>query len=192
MSTINEFIEAPAANTLISFKKSEIIHIAKHYKLETKTSWVKQTLVNIVAQHILDEQLGGQEFEALLETEIGQGASIKLKELEIRSRELELQVKKVELEIEQQKNKTGQNSRESSAFDPSRVSRLVPPFKEDEIDQYFVHFEKVALNLKCPKDCWTTLLQTVFTGKARQAYNDLPQKYSYDYEKSQTNCAQDL
>ena len=183
MSTINEFIEAPAANTLISFKKSEIMHIAKHYKLETKTSWVKQTLVNIVAQHILDEQLGGQEFEALLETEIGQGASIKLKELEIRSRELELQVKQAELEIEQQKNKTGQNSRESSAFDPSRVSRLVPPFKEDEIDQYFLHFEKVALNLKWPKDCWTTLLQTVFTGKARQAYNDLPQKYSHDYEE---------
>ena len=23
----------------------------------------------------------------------------------------------------------------------------------------------------------------MFTGKARQAYNDLPQKYSYDYEK---------
>ena len=99
----------------------------------------------------MDEQLGGQEFEALLETEIGQGASIKLKELEIRSRELELQVKQTELEIEQHKNKTGQNSRESSAFDPSRVSRLVPPFKEDEIDQYFVHFEKIALNLKWPK-----------------------------------------
>ena len=95
MYTINEFIEAPSANTLISFKKSEGIQIAKHYKLEPKTSWVKQTLVNIVAQHILDEQLGGQEFEALLETEIGQEASIKLKELDIKSRELELQVKHV-------------------------------------------------------------------------------------------------
>ena len=50
----------------------------------------------------------GLGFEALLETEIEQGASIKLKELENRSRELELQVKPAELEIEQQKNKTGQ------------------------------------------------------------------------------------
>ena len=63
------------------------------------------------------------------------------------------------------------------------VFRLMPPFKEDEIYQYFVRFEKVALNLKWPKDCWTTLLQTVFTGKARQTYTDLPQRYSYDYEK---------
>ena len=32
----------------------------------------------------------------------------------------------------------------SSAFDPARNIRLVPPFQEKEIDKYFAHFEKVA------------------------------------------------
>ena len=32
----------------------------------------------------------------------------------------------------------------SSAFDPARSIRLVPPFPEKEVDKYFAHFEKVA------------------------------------------------
>jgi len=57
----------------------------------------------------------------------------------------------------------------------------VPPFKEEDIDQYFTHFEKVAANLEWPKQFWTSLLQSVFVGKARQAYNDLPNDISGDY-----------
>ena len=35
----------------------------------------------------------------------------------------------------------------SSAFDPARNIRLVPPFQEKEVDEYFAHFEKVADSL---------------------------------------------
>ena len=39
----------------------------------------------------------------------------------------------------------------SSAFDPARNIRLVPPFQEKEVDKYFAHFEKVADSSNCPK-----------------------------------------
>ena len=74
------------------------------------------------------------------------------------------------------------DKKERAYFDPSRVCKLVPPFKEQDIDQYFTHFEKVASNLEWPKESWTSLLQTVFTGKARQVYNDLSDEKSKDYE----------
>lgn len=196
MSEIQTFIDAPTAKALLSFKKSDIIKIAQHYSLETKTSMVKQTLVNTVAQHIVDEQLGGEDFIKLLEPNKGSEESVKIKELELeitlsrlaieKSRaalELEQQKSKSALELEQEKSKSNHQSSESSVmFEPYRVCRLVPPFSEDEVDQYFTHFEKVAQNLAWPKECWPTLLQTVFKGKARQAYNDLSHQDSQDYD----------
>ena len=44
-------------------------------------------------------------------------------------------------------------------FDVTKHTRLVPPFQEKEVDKYFLHFEKVAENLKWPKEHWTLLLQ---------------------------------
>ena len=46
-------------------------------------------------------------------------------------------------------------------FDVTKHIRLVPPFQEKEVDKYFLHFEKVAENLKWPKEHWTLLLQSV-------------------------------
>ena len=36
-------------------------------------------------------------------------------------------------------------------FDVTKHIRLVPPFQEKEVDKYYLHFEKVAENLKWPK-----------------------------------------
>lgn len=39
-------------------------------------------------------------------------------------------------------------------FDVSRYVRLVPPFREGEVDAYFVAFERIATKLNWPKDLW--------------------------------------
>ena len=48
-----------------------------------------------------------------------------------------------ELEVEELRNKTNQQST-SKEFDLARSSRLVPPFNEKEVDDYFTLFERVA------------------------------------------------
>ena len=68
-------------------------------------------------------------------------------------------------------------------FDVTKHIRLVPPFQEKEVDKYFLHFEKVAENLKWPKEHWTLLLQSVVIGKAREIYTQLSLEQNSDYDK---------
>ena len=49
----------------------------------------------------------------------------------------------------------------SAHFDVTKHIKLVPPFQEKKVDKYFLHFKKVAENLKWPKEHWTLLLQSV-------------------------------
>ena len=69
------------------------------------------------------------------------------------------------------------------SFDVTKHIRLVPPFQEKEVDKYFLHFEKVAENLKWPQEHWTLLLQSVVIGKAREIYTQLSLEQSSDYDK---------
>ena len=55
-------------------------------------------------------------------------------------------------------------------FDVTKHIRLVPAFQEKKLKKYFLHFDKVAENLKWPKEHWTLLLQSVVIGKARKIY----------------------
>ena len=52
-------------------------------------------------------------------------------------------------------------------FGVTKHFRLVSPFKEKEVDKYFLHFEKVAENLKWPKEHWTFLLLSVLIGRVQ-------------------------
>ena len=70
-----------------------------------------------------------------------------------------------------------------SHFDVTKHIRFVPPFQEKEVDKYFLNFEKIAENLKWPKEHWTLLLQSVVIGKAREIYIQLSFEQSSDYDK---------
>ena len=99
-------------------------------------------------------------------------------EMEEREKEKEIQMQvereklKFELrikELEMQKTVIPQTLDSGVHCDVTKHIRLVPPFQEKEVDKYFLHFEKVAENLKWPKEHWTLLLQSVI-GKARDIY----------------------
>ena len=47
---------------------------------------------------------------------------------------------------------------------------------------FFLHFEKLAINLNWPKDYWTILLQKAFVGKAREIFAQLSVEQSQKYE----------
>ncbi len=71
---------------------------------------------------------------------------------------------------------------ERSDFDASRFIKLVPPFREAEVDAYFIAFEHVAGKLRWPKDMWVLLLQCNITGKAQEVCAALPVDQSLDYD----------
>ena len=91
-----------------------------------------------------------------------------------REREKEIELKKFELqnkqELELKKLETESKVSHTDCeykFDVTKFIRLVPPFQEKDVDQYFLHFEKIANSLKWPKEFWCLLLQSVFVCKAR-------------------------
>ncbi len=58
------------------------------------------------------------------------------------------------------------NARDAQGFDVGKYIMLVPPFRESEVDAYFVALERFAGTLKWPNVMWTLLLQCSLTGNA--------------------------
>ena len=97
----------------------------------------------------------------------------------------ELEMKELELQLKLGSDATCNTEKYSAKFDVTKYIKLVPPFQERDVEKYFLHFEKVAGNLKWPKEYWVMLLQSVLVGKAREIYTQLrvEQAASYDTVK---------
>ena len=107
---------------------------------------------------------------------------IEKERLEIEKEKLQFELKMKELELQGKSKSKSLPLATSMVFDVTKHIRLVPPFQEKEVDNYFLHFEKVAENLKWPKEHWTLLLQSVVIGKAREIYTQLSLEQSSDYD----------
>ena len=79
---------------------------------------------------------------------------------QIQERKKERQFELENLKLQQSNHPIGQS------FDVIKNFQAVPSFQEDDVDMFFLHFEKLATNLNWPKDHWTILLQKAFVGKA--------------------------
>ena len=99
-----------------------------------------------------------------------------------RERLFQLRIKEIEFNEKSKSKSKSLSSDTSKIFDVTKHIRLVPPFQEIEVDKYFLHFEKVAENLKWPKEHWALLLQSVVIGKAPEIYTQLSLEQSSDYD----------
>ena len=95
---------------------------------------------------------------------------------QIQEREKERQFKLEKLKLQQSNHPIGQS------FDVIKNFQAVHSFQEDDVDMFFLHFEKLATNLNWPKDHWTILLQKAFVGKAREIFAQLSVEQSQKYE----------
>ena len=97
-------------------------------------------------------------------------------ERQIQEREKERQFELEKLKLQQSNHPIGQS------FDVIKNFQAVPSFQEDDVDMFFLHFEKLATNLNWPKDHWTILLQKACVGKAREIFAQLSVGQSQRYE----------
>ena len=173
-------------------RKSEIIKIGEKLELNVQNSMRKHELVREIARHMVDENVFEEAVLEELPTEMIRMTpeEIELEKIKIQA-QMELQRNKMELEkikIQQETrlrevDLTIRGRKEShDSFEVTKQARLVPKFEEANVDGYFAHFERTALNLGWPKECWSMLLQTVLTGKAQRAYATLPTENCADYD----------
>ncbi|KAL0172150.1 hypothetical protein M9458_032461, partial [Cirrhinus mrigala] len=130
----------------------------------------------------LDLELKKQEYETQL---------LRLKELELKT-DRDVKLRKLDIEAQMLRSKpippprTRPPSSSSEVgqpdFDVGKYVKLVPPFRETEVDSYFVAFERVAAKLKWPRDMWALLLQCNLVGKAQEVCAALPIEDSLNYD----------
>ena len=153
--------------TLTSLKKTELVSLATHYKLEIPSGSRKADIRKIITKYLVEEEIVSEEEE---DTPTDLESQLRIKELELKERELSIQLKIKELELA---GASASTTGKSEKFDMSKHIRFVPPFQDSEVDKYFLHFEKVASSLEWPKEVWTLLLQSTLIGKAREVYSAL-------------------
>ena len=119
------------------------------------------------------EEKERQERLAIEKEKLEMEERVKLKEIEA----------KVQMENDKLEKQGSSDASTNSGFDATiKNIRLVPKFEEKEVDKYFLHFEKITESLKWPKESWTLLLQSVFTGKAREIYSSLSIEQCQNYD----------
>ena len=192
MDKIENFLKEPSMEKLERLRKSEIIKIGEKLELNVQNSMRKHELVREIASHMVDENVFEEAVLEELPTEMIRMTpeEIELEKIKIQA-QMELQRNKIELEKIKIQQETRlrevdlaiRGRKEShDSFEVTKQARLVPKFEEANVDGYFAHFERTALNLGWPKECWSMLLQTVLTGKAQRAYATLPTENCADYD----------
>ncbi|KAJ8022797.1 hypothetical protein HOLleu_37791 [Holothuria leucospilota] len=98
-------------------------------------------------------------------------------------REMQMQKEEEEREMQMQREKEARERLDTGGFDVSKHVKFVPKFQEDNVEKFFNHFEKLGKQLKWPRDKWSILIQSNFTGKAQEVYSALSIEDSMDYDK---------
>ena len=203
---IERFVTHLSKTELYALTKPQLRQVIGKLEIHCEISAKKIELRQLLLDHFVEEDLipeeqlsdsGNSDVEIkrlelelrAREQERDHECQLKLKELElkekelaVREREMQLQLKLKELEVQKAAPPASTEPPPPAAFDVSRQVRLVPPFQEQEVDKFFLHFKKVAANLHWPNEARTMLLQSVLVGKAREVYSSLSVEQSADYE----------
>ncbi|CAI5677731.1 unnamed protein product [Oreochromis niloticus] len=117
-----------------------------------------------------------------LDAELARAREVELKKVEV---EAETKVKMRQLELQQASSPpvAASLSQTEVQFDVGRNSRLVPVFRDTEVEVYFESFERIATALRWPRDAWAILLQCKLVGKAQEVCSSLSTECSLDYDK---------
>lgn len=172
--------------------KGDLLELAQSLGLNVSRSLTKARIRGLIADHAPDRVVDTSSALELGDRETQPQSEQSTYEFELRKRQIELEALKLQLQIETQLTErerlkscnptNGTPTHIASGFDLNKYIRLVPPFKETDIDNYFQHFEKVAQTLQWPRAIWPILLQSVLCGKAQETFVALSLEESSCYE----------
>ena len=166
-----DFMSEPDQDVFDSLRKDDLLALSLYLNLNVKKSWRKIDIQKAIVKHLISADIFDEsslssycvasEFDV---KKIELSAQLELKKLESvererereereHEREREIELKKFELQNNLELKKLETKSKVSHTdseckFDLTKFIRLIPPFQERDVDQYFLHFEKIANSLK--------------------------------------------
>lgn len=193
--SIADFINNPSASSLVDIRKDDWKAIAEYYQIPIKSSWPKSEIKENVVKALIDKEVLDVDALTLLGLDIKESKSditaiqLRKMEIEFEKYKLDLQVKEkervrdFELKLAQiQSSADIQHNVNANIFDVVKVTKFVPLFDEDDPQEFFLQFERVANTLNWPREFWTLLIQTVLKGKGRSSYLSLSTAQQLDFD----------
>ena len=152
---IENFLEEHSMEKLERLRKSKIIKIGKRFELNMQKMMRKDELVRKITEHMVDENVFE---ETILEELLRETATMTPEQVELEKARIQMESERNRMELEKARIEQETRSREidlarsghggsHDGFKVAKQARLVPKFEEANIDEYFVHFERPALNL---------------------------------------------
>ncbi|KAG1656271.1 hypothetical protein GQR58_024052 [Nymphon striatum] len=170
-----EFMQAPSISKFNALLSPQLIELAVHLKIDkTFTKFKKAEIKQFISTKFIELQIFTEE-ELTVPPHSDKSLAFqnRMEELELKEKELELREREALLPKEPLPS--------SPYFDIAKHIRLVPRFDEKHIDNFFLHFEKIAKDVGWKPEHYTLLIQSVLTGKAAAAYLALPVESSSNY-----------
>ncbi|KAG1677791.1 MMS19 nucleotide excision repair [Nymphon striatum] len=174
-----KFMLAPSINQFNDLLRPQLIDLAIHLKIDVHLK-IDKTFPRFkkadIKQFISSKFI---ELKTFTEEELSV-PPYSDKSLAFRNRMEELELREKELELREREALLPKESLPSIPyFDIAKHIRLVPRFDEKHIDNFFLHFEKIAKDVGWKPEHYTLLIQSVLTGKAAAAYLALPSSSNY-------------
>ena len=109
---LNKFTAEPSVELLNLGKKTDLLNLAKHYKLsEIKSSMCKHEIKNILVQYFVDEEIFNENALSLI-VDVQSVSSSKELELKLQIRQLEIQEREKEREKEREREEREEREKE--------------------------------------------------------------------------------
>ncbi|XP_064090682.1 uncharacterized protein LOC135204397 [Macrobrachium nipponense] len=197
---VKKFLSSlPGVAAFQSLCKRELVLIANYLDIGFTTDMKKDDLIKGLIAHlgIVEEKAevsGVKESDSIEALKL----RIKLKELDIaaerervaaervraeeRERERKLERERMEHELKLEEIKV-RHRQGSGDFDVAKYMKMVPPFDENEVTNYFITFEKVAKGMGWPKTSWSILLQCALKGRAQEVFSSLSEETCGNYDE---------
>ena len=157
---MTDFRSNPVRSKVDALLRPALHELCKHYQLQASSRMRKREVKEILFQYYVDE--GILDEGVLDDFNVGL-TSDALKEIELAKIPLETQKAKLDHELALKRVAAGTDvprlPNASRKFDTIKHVRMVPPFYEDDVDKYFMMFEKVAISLggKGVTSAWSPL-----------------------------------
>lgn len=170
MAVVEAFLRESSLEQLNKLQKDNVLEIRKHLELDVRKLMIKASLVKVIAEHMVNNDIFEDEIlnQLLVDVQEMSQAQFELEKakidvrtelekacIEVEKASIEQEIRFKELEIGRQDSEVRQQG-----FDLTKQIRLKPKFQEDQLDNYFSHFKKTAMNSNWPRSAWPMLLQS--------------------------------
>ena len=203
---VDNFVSEPSVFKLKEcvMRKDDWMKLADRYEVEYQRSQKKSVIQNAVISELVNEEVLPNEALSLRALDNRDAVEIRRLELEYEMREREkdklheLSLKQSEAEEKERERQREAEEKERERqhelallqiqsrpvhFDISKHLRLMPSFDEEDPEEFFMQFEKIAKSSNWPENSWIAMIQSVLTGSARSAFLSLSSEECKSYKR---------